>query len=84
VYRVEFLASAAKQLAKLDRQAQRRIAAAIDRLKEEPRAHGALKLRGSDDVWRLRVGTFRVLYQIEDQRMVVVIVRVSHRREAYR
>ena len=45
---------------------------------------GAVKLRGADDVWRARVGDYRILYVIEDERLVVVVVRVAHRREAYR
>ena len=83
MYAVEFLPSAARALAKLDRAVQRRISRRIDRLATDPRS-GAVKLRGADDVWRARVGDYRILYVIEDQRLVVVVVRVAHRREAYR
>ena len=83
MYAVEFLPSAARALPKLDRTVQRRIGRRIDRLASDPRA-GAAKLRGVDDVWRARVGDYRILYVIEDERLVVVVVRVAHRREAYR
>jgi len=83
MYAVEFLPSAARALSKLDRTVQRRIGRRIDRLASDPRAD-AVKLRGVDDVWRARVGDYRILYVIEDERLVVVVVRVAHRREAYR
>lgn len=83
MYAVEFLPSAARALAKLDRAVQLRIGRRIDGLATDPRS-GAAKLRGADDVWRARVGDYRILYVIEDQRLVVVVVRVAHRREAYR
>ena len=82
MYAVEFLPSAARALARLDRTVQRRIGRRIDSLANDPRA-GAVKLRGADDVWRVRVGDYRVLYVIEDERLVVVVVRIAHRREAY-
>jgi mRNA interferase RelE/StbE len=83
MYRVEVLPSAAKELAKLDRPTQQRVAAAIDRLVEAPR-DGAVKLRGSGDIWRVRVGDYRILYQVEDAALLVLIIRVAYRREAYR
>ena len=43
-----------------------------------------MKLRGVDDVWRARVGDYRILYQIEDERFVVVVISVGHRRDVYR
>ena len=82
MYAVEFLPSAARALARLDRTVQRRIGRRIDALAADPRA-GAVKLCGADDVWRVRVGDYRVLYVIEDERLVVVVVRIAHRREAY-
>ena len=83
MYAVEFLPSAARALAKLDPAVRRRIGRRVDGLTADPRA-GAVKLRGADDVWRARVGDYRILYVIEDLRLVVVVVRIAHRREAYR
>jgi mRNA interferase RelE/StbE len=83
VYSIEFLASAAKELAKLDRGVQRRVAARIDRLVSDPRGD-AIKLRRTDDIWRVRAGDYRILYRIEDSRLLVLVIRIGHRREAYR
>ena len=83
MHAIEFLPSAAKELAKLDRGVQRRIAVRINRLASDPRGD-AIKLRGADDIWRARVGDYRILYRIEDSRMLVLVIRIAHRREAYR
>jgi mRNA interferase RelE/StbE len=83
MYAVELLASAAKALSRLDRSVQVRIARRIDRLAKDPRA-GAFKLSGNDDVWRVRIGDYRILYRIEDDRLVVLVIRIGHRREVYR
>jgi mRNA interferase RelE/StbE len=84
MYAVEFLPSAARALAILDRAVQRRFARRIDRLADDPRPSGAEKLRGSDDVWRVRVGDYRVLYLIEDERLLILVVKIGHRRDVYR
>jgi mRNA interferase RelE/StbE len=84
VYAVEFLPAAARQLAKLDRSVQRRIARAVDGLAVEPRGPSSAKLRGADDIWRVRVGDYRVLYQIHDARLVILVVAVGHRATIYR
>jgi mRNA interferase RelE/StbE len=83
MYAVEFLPSAARALAKLDRAVQRRIARRVDRLAVDPRAD-AVKLRGADDVWRARVGDYRILYSIEDARLLVLVIKLGHRRDVYR
>ena len=83
MYAVEFLPSAVRTLAKLEPVVRRRIARRIDRLAEDPRS-GAVKLRGVDDVWRARVGDYRLVYQIEDERFVVVVISLGHRRDVYR
>ena len=84
MYSVEFLPAAARQLAKLDRSIQRRIARVLDRLATDPLGPNTAKLRGSDDVWRIRVGDYRVLYRIEAERLVVLVLAVGHRATVYR
>ncbi len=79
MYSIEFLPSAAKAFSKLERRVQVRVARRIDRLAGDPRAD-AVKLRGADDIWRARVGDYRVLYQIADDRLIVLIVRIEHER----
>lgn len=84
MYVVEFLPSAARELASLDRAMQHRVTRRIARLARDPRGGGAVKLRGADDIWRARVGDYRLLYRVEDDRLVVLIIRVGHRRDVYR
>jgi mRNA interferase RelE/StbE len=63
---------------------RRRIGDAIDGLVEEPRPPGHTKLAGEDHLYRIRVGDYRIVYQIEDDRLVVLVVRVGHRKDIYR
>lgn len=73
-----------KEIRKIPRKDVRRILDAIEALQENPRPHASKKLEGSADAYRIRVGTYRVLYQIVDQELVVYLLKVSHRKEAYR
>ena len=83
-YRVEFLSSARRELLGLPQAVRVRIGARIDALADNPRPPGALKLSGSANLWRIRIGQYRVIYAIEEVPKVVAIVRVAHRRESYR
>lgn len=82
-YRVEVAAAAVRQLRKLDRAAQRRVQAAIELLAAEPRPNGAKKLVGGDGEWRVRTGDYRIVYEIHDNVLLVLVVAVGHRREIY-
>lgn len=84
-YRIEFLPSAARELAALPREAQGRVADAIDALAEEPRPSTAKLLSGTgrERIWRIPVGQYRVLYQVTDVSITIAIVRVADRREVY-
>ncbi len=68
----------------LDAKLKRRIAAAIDGLAIVPRPPGSAKLAGEDSVWRIRVGDFRILYEVYDDRLIVLVIRIAKRSEAYR
>ena len=84
-YEVEWATSALRELRKLDKQVARRVITAATRLGTDPRPVGARALAGQPPgVMRLRVGDYRVVYQIEDAKIVVTVVRVAHRREVYR
>jgi mRNA interferase RelE/StbE len=83
-YTVSILGAARRELRRIARDEQDRLRAAIRSLAVNPRPAGCVKLTGSDDLWRIRVGNYRVIYQIEDERLMILIVRVRHRREAYR
>jgi len=83
-YTVEFAASAAREFRALDRQMQRRISAKLAELAADPFPAGVRKIQGEEEHWRIRVGDYRVIYRVEKRRVVVVIVRIGHRREVYR
>jgi mRNA interferase RelE/StbE len=83
-YRVELTPAAQRDLRSLDRPVLRRVDAKIRALAEDPRPHGAEKLAGEAEIYRIRVGDYRILYQIEDALVRVLVVRVRHRREVYR
>ena len=83
-YAVEIEASAAKSIQRLQRHDQIRVSEAIAALAIEPRPNGCTKLTGTDSAYRIRVGNFCVVYEIEDAVRVVTVTRVGHRREVYR
>jgi mRNA interferase RelE/StbE len=83
-YTIKFSAHAARSFRKLPRQIQVRLYAAIEPLKDDPRLPGSEKLKGSNNAYRIRVGDYRVLYEIMDDELVVYIIEAGHRREVYR
>ncbi|MEV0676836.1 type II toxin-antitoxin system RelE/ParE family toxin [Actinosynnema sp. NPDC050436] len=84
-YEIEWTASALRELHKLDKQTGRRIALAVTALGTDPRPPGCRPLTGQPaGVMRIRIGDHRVIYQVEDSRVLVTVVRVAHRREVYR
>ena len=83
-YSVEIAQQAIKSIAKLPRQEQQRIRAAIDLLADEPRPPGCVALSGEDSAYRVRVGDHRIVYEVFDKRLVIQVVRVGHRRDVYR
>jgi len=83
-YRIEFTTCAAKDLKALERPVLKRIAARIDALANDPRPPSAKLLAANERLYRIRVGDYRVIYEIEDRTVLVLIIRVGHRREIYR
>jgi len=83
-YAVEIDTKAAREIRALPRPEQRRVIAKVEALADNPRPAGCVKLSGAPKLWRIRSGVYRIVYQIQDQRLVVTIVRVGHRREVYR
>jgi mRNA interferase RelE/StbE len=78
------LPKAARQLKALSIEVRQEISLTIESLASEPRPIGVKKLSGEQDIYRIRVRNYRVLYRIIDKVLVVVIVAVGHRREVYR
>ena len=84
-YSINLLPTATRDLGQLPRPISRRVTRAIDPLADDPRPPGCEKLRaGAGDEYRIRVGDYRILYKVDDDAHVVLIVRVRHRREVYR
>jgi mRNA interferase RelE/StbE len=84
MYKIEFTNSAARELRDLPGELQRRIALMIDRLASDPRPHGVRKLAGHELLYRVKVGQYRLIYEIDDKKAAIKITRVRHRRDAYR
>jgi mRNA interferase RelE/StbE len=83
-YQVSLSPAAARQLRKLDPQARRRVQAAIELLAADPRPPAARQLVGGTGEWRVRTGDHRIIYEIQDGRLLVLVLALGHRREAYR
>ena len=83
-YEVQILPKAARQIKALSVDVRQDITLMIQTLGSEPRPIGVKKLSGEKDIYRVRVGSYRVLYRIIDKVLVVVVVSVGHRREVYR
>jgi mRNA interferase RelE/StbE len=81
-YTVEFTTAAARQVKKLPVQTRIRLGNAIKALVDDPRPPGSKKLSGRN-AWRIRVGDYRVIYEIEDDKVLVTIFRVGNRRDVY-
>lgn len=76
--------AAEREWRKLPPEIRSRINQAILTLEDNPRPHGVRKLSGYHNRWRLRVGSYRIIYQIDDATREIVVLRIAHRREAYR
>jgi mRNA interferase RelE/StbE len=82
-YRIEIARRAAKAVTSLDKPLRRKILAAIDALSDNPRPGGCRKLAGQE-AWRIRVGDYRVIYEIHDQVLLILVVDIGHPRDIHR
>lgn len=83
-HRIGLAPPAARQLRKLDPSARRRIQAVLELLADEPRPPAATQLVGGTGEWRVRTGDHRVVYEIHDEVLLVLVLAVGHRRDVYR
>jgi mRNA interferase RelE/StbE len=83
-YKVSFTSHAARTFRKLARETQLRLRPVVDILAQEPRPPGAEKLSGTVNTYRVRVGEYRILYDIRDEDLVLIVVGIGHRRDIYR
>ncbi len=83
-YKIEWKRSAVKELEKLPRQALPRIIEAVSKLTSNPFPIGTRKLAGSEQTYRIRVGIYRILYSVYFDNLIIEIIRVKHRKDAYK
>ncbi len=83
-YRIEFSKRAEKEFESLPLQIQIRLQHRIDALALDPRPSGVKQLKDAENQYRLRVGSYRIVYEIQDAILLVILLRVGHRREVYR
>ena len=83
-YRVEINRSAVRDIAALPEKMRVRVVSAVDSLAANPRPHGVTSMKGQCGQYRIRVGDYRVIYEVKDMVLVVTVIRVGHRREIYR
>lgn len=83
-FQVSFERAADRALDSLPKRDCARVLSKIESLERDPRPTGAKKLVGETDVWRIRVGDYRVIYRVKDAELVILIIKIGHRREVYR
>lgn len=84
IYRIEWKSSALKELKRIDKSTVPRIINVVESLATNPRPVDVRKLKGSERSFRIRIGDYRIVYEILDDSLVVFIVRVRHRKDVYR
>ena len=84
VYRIELKPAAARELAALAARDRGRVSKRIDALAANPRPPGVEKLKGAENLWRVRAGDYPIVYTIQDNALLVLVLRVRHRRDVYR
>lgn len=82
-YRIELKKSARKNLAQLPKDVQHRIGEAINALANDPRPDGCKKLQGYEDTYRIRIGDYRVIYEVHDGLLLIYVLRIADRKDVY-
>jgi mRNA interferase RelE/StbE len=82
-YNVKISDAADKQFKKLEKQQQRQILLKLDKLKDDPRPSGVVKVKGYDNFWRIRQGDFRIGYEIHDGELLVLVLKIGGRGHFY-
>ena len=83
-YQVAFAASALREFRALSWDIKNRLRLTVDGLRENPRPSGVRKIQGRENLYRLRIGSYRLVYEVDDQERKIQVIRVRHRRDAYR
>jgi mRNA interferase RelE/StbE len=82
-FSIQLSPAAARELRKFDPVVRRRLQAALELLADEPRPPAAKRLVGGAGEWRVRTGDYRIIYEIHDSKLLVLVLRMAHRREVY-
>jgi mRNA interferase RelE/StbE len=83
-YEVEITPAAQRTIKKLPQNIQRKLIEIIELLAKEPRPVGVVKLSATENLYRVRTGDYRIIYEIQDQILLIVITKVGHRRDIYK
>jgi mRNA interferase RelE/StbE len=83
-YEIIITKSIQKQLDNLPHNIQERVYEKIAQLAEEPRPDGVVKLKGYDNEYRIRIGDYRLVYEIQDEQLIVLLLQCKHRRDVYK
>ncbi len=83
-YQIRFKPSALKSLERLPSEDRERVRRRIHLLADNPRPHGVTKMHGEENAYRIRIGKYRVIYEIQERVLIVLVAVIAHRREAYR
>ena len=83
-YAVVVSRAAGKQIDKLEAIARSRVIRTLEILSASPRPPKALKLAGRDNQWRVRTGDYRIIYEVRDDKLLILVIKVGHRKEVYR
>lgn len=85
-YRVEFTKSAKKEFFRLPKKTQGKILEAVSFLKQNPLSEllNIKKIRGGEDLYRVRVGDYRMVYTVKNKVLLIVVIKIGHRKDIYR
>ncbi len=83
-YRILFAPAALRQFRKLPASIQQRLSPHIDALTNQPRPNGVVKLSGTSDIYRIRVGDYRIIYEIQAVGLIILVLKIGNRRDVYK
>ena len=83
-YDIKIVGAVRRQLKRINREDKKRILDKIESLAENPRPHGYKELKGNENLFRVRTGDYRIIYEIQDKVLIVTVLKVGNRREIYR
>lgn len=83
-WQIEIDRKALKSLKKIPEPYKSAIIETLDRLSDDPRPEGCKKLKGANDLWRIRVNNYRIIYQVKESKFYILVIRIAHRSDVYR